>query len=67
MHRKYVISRIKIKSYQVESNNCIYYAVHDNGGMNRQYGVTYYLQFTNDKITITITIITDLMSIHCSN
>ena len=66
MHQKYGIIRIVTKLYSVESKNCTYLAVYFGGGMNQQNNKTYDLQFSNDKIITTTTIITKLMSMHCS-
>ena len=66
LHQQYETSSIARKFYIVESNECTYLVVHNDGGMNRKNDVTYDLQRTIGKIMITITIITDQMSMHCS-
>ena len=65
VHQKYGIILIIRKFYSVESKNCTYLAIHSDVGMNQWKVITYYLQYTNGKIMITITIITALMSMHC--
>ena len=67
MHRKNGIIRIVRITYSVESNDCTYLDIHDDGGMNQRIDVTYDLQCTNGKLTMAIIIIiTDRMSMHCS-
>ena len=45
---------------------CTYLAVNKDGGTKRQKKENYDLQCSNDKIMMTITIITNRMSMHCS-
>ena len=56
-HKKLVFSRIK---------QCAYLSVPISGGTNQQNNETYDPQITNSEINITITIITELMIMHCS-
>ena len=56
-HKKLVFSRIK---------KCAYLSVPISGGTNKQNNETYDPQITNSEINITITIITELMIMHCS-
>ena len=65
MNQKCVISQIVRKFYEIKSNDCTYLIVQDNGGMNQQNDVTYDLQCTNREIIITITIITNHVSMIC--
>ena len=66
MHQKYGMSQIVRTFYSVKSSNCSYLSVHSYGGMNKQNNETYYLQCTNGKIMMTITIIIELMIMHCN-
>ena len=66
VHQKYGISQIN-KLDSVKSNDWNYLTVHKHDVMNWQNYVTYDLEFTNGKIIMTITIMTNLMRINCSD
>ena len=65
VHQKYEMIWIVRKLYSVNSNDCTYLAVHDDGGMIWWDDGTLDLKYTNIKIVMKLRIITDRMSMHC--
>ena len=65
VHIKYWISQVVRIFYSVDSKYYTYLAVHDDGKIIWRNGVTWDLQHATVKITMTLTIITDRMTMHC--